>query len=242
MAKKKATRLRSAARKKATPSKRATPKMKAAKKKPVKPTTRATGKATAKPKKAVKRKVKRKAGRPKLAERVFTPADLDEMRLLWIDGATGAALARLFGCTRQTIHHHLLGVRKECRDNSEDTADCEVERIRALQVFAWENIDEQDGEETHVTIKDKVLGKGKGEAEMIDRVVKKIRHDRTVNWVGVVQWCISEVNRIRGHYITRAQVEAKEEFRVAGQTREQITAKAAKRIAEYIDKARRGEL
>ena len=238
MAKKKTTRLRSTARKKATPSKRAAPKKKAAMKMPVKPATKATGKATAKP----RRKAKRKPGRPKDQERVFLPADLEELRLLWIDGATGATLARHFGCSRTTIHHHLRTVCKECRDNSEDTADCEVERIRALQVFAWKNIRENDGEETHITIKEKILGNGIGEAVMADRVIKKIRHDRVVNWVGVVQWCISEVNRIRGHYNTRAQVEAKEEFRVAGQTREQITAKAAKRFAEYVEKARRGEI
>jgi len=37
-------------------------------------------------------------------------------------------------------------------------------------------------------------------------------------------------------------VESIEEYRVAGQAREQITEKAAKRFSEYIEKARRGEL
>jgi hypothetical protein len=189
-----------------------------------------------------RKKGSRKAGQPKVTERLFTPEKLEEMRDLWVGGATGATLARHFGCSRQTIHHHLLKVRKECRDNDADTLNCEIERIRSLQMFAWQNIRAQDGEETHHTIKDKILVEGGWDEPTADRIVKKIRHDRVVNWIGVVQWCISEVCKLKGYYLTRAEAEAKQEFRVAGQTREQITEKAALRFAEYVEKARNGEL
>ena len=237
MAKKKNARKKAAPRKtvkKATPSKRAV-KKKTVKKAPKKASRKVSRKPSRKPSRKAARK-KRPPGRPK--EPAITPANVRRMRILWIEGWTGSKLAEEFGISRNTVHHYLSGIRKESREEDSDLVEHEVERIRYLMAFAWGKIREQDGGETHTTIKDKIISDAGEEAAFADRIVKKIRHDRQTNWVGVVEWCIEQVCKLKGHYLTQNEAEANQEFRVAGYTRDEINKKAAIRFAEVVAEVR----
>lgn len=190
------------------------------------------------------KKNNRKPGKPHSAQRVIGPAELVIIARMKLKHVPVPEIAELFGCDEKTIRHHYEhNIRPSFRHTLMRTAEEELARIDEIERIAWVRFDKSLEPETKETIKQGLVKGLKGttkvratKLEAVERVVTTITKNGETSWIAVIQWCVEERCKIKGHYAAqRLQINHGGEIRVAGKSRDDIDRELQERIAYILN-------
>ena len=191
----------------------------------------------------------RRVGKPGKDKNLIGPAELILIAELHLQHVSQETIAAKVGVSPTTIKHHLdTTIKPLWQYGIERLAEHELCRIDLVERIAWERFHaaSESGDET-VSLKDALTKEAMPDGQQIEHL-KTVERATTrsnkatgaLGWMGIVQWCISERSRIKGHYAAnRLNIEHGGDIRVAGKTREDIDQELAERIAFVLESAAR---
>ena len=179
--------------------------------------------------------VGRKRGRPKNSERPIGPAELVLIARQHLRHRPNAEIALALGVSERAVEHHLnTTIKPSWRYTLARTQEQELARIDEVERIAWERFEASLAPTTREVVKE-VLAKGGTEPQIVERVLTKIDRNGETAWVNVIQWCVEERCKIKGHYAAqRLQINQTTDIRVAGKSREDIDRELMERVAFVI--------
>jgi len=187
---------------------------------------------------------KRKAGKPKAAERLIGDSELVVIARMKLRHVPYTEIAKAIGVSVATIkHHYEHTIRPSFRHALARTAEEEMARIDEIERIAWDRFDASLNPATKETIKTEMIEGLKGNAKAkaaklgtVERSLTKISSNGDTCWLHVIQWCVEERCKIKGHYASqRLQIHHGGEIRVAGKSREDLDRELYERIAYIVN-------
>jgi DNA-binding transcriptional ArsR family regulator len=183
---------------------------------------------------------KRRPGKPKKSERVVSPAVLEEIGDLFLEGVPISQIAKRFEVDPSTIRHHLdTSIRPVWQESMRATLADDLAKVGHIERIAWERFHASQQPETRRQIKRALVEEG-ADPQIVEKVVTKITKTGEVAWIHVLQWCIEHRARVHGHYApTRHHVDMGGELRVAGMAPDEVDKEMLKRLMEKIAERRK---
>lgn len=189
---------------------------------------------------ANRKKSTRRPGKPTASARVIGEAELVIIARMKLRHRPAPEIAELLGVDEKTVRHHYEHtIRPSFRHVLNRTAEEEMARIDEIERIAWECFDKSLEPQTRETIKTGLIeglkGNSKSKAKKlgtIESVLTTIHTNGDTSWINVIQWCVEERCKIKGHYAAqRLQINHGGEIRVAGKSREDLDRELHQRIA-----------
>lgn len=172
---------------------------------------------------------KRKQGNPPEGRRPISPVALLLVNKMFLQNVPIAEMARIIGCHHSTIQYHIEhNLRPIWKQVAASDKETQVAKINHMERVAWEQFERDAPAETSEQIKHGLLTAGKGKRArlvVIERAIKTVKRRGEKAWLEIVQWCISEKNRLEGHYRTAEEFgdsEAPEIVPIEVTTREDV--------------------
>ncbi len=180
------------------------------------------------------------SGKPAAAERAIGPAELAIIAQRHLQHRPIVEIAEELGVVPGTIRHHLEhSIKPSFRHSLMRMAEEEMARIDMVEKIAWERFAASMEPQTKRTIKHGLLDglKGKpGKIGIVERAMTKIKTNGDIGWINVIQWCVEERCKIKGHYASqRLHINHGGDVRVAGKSREDIDLELQQRIAFLLN-------
>ena len=177
----------------------------------------------------------RRPGKPRRGETVVTPAVLERIASMWLQGVSEAKTAAALGVSRATIRHHLdAKIIPLWRERMRSQLDVDLAKVHLIEQTAWERFDSAEPSETRESVEKALLDGGR-EPRLVRQAVQKVTRVGELGWLQVIQWCLDFRARVHGYYApARHTRDLGGELRVAGMTPVQVDEAMLKRLHEKI--------
>ena len=192
------------------------------------------------------RKTRAKArarGRPKRSERVIGPAELDQIREMWVRGETQTAIGTALDVDRSVVARHLdRNIIPVIRQSQAIDTRKQLARVEYLYRVAWELFAQSQSPEKRISEEEliaRATEHGEETAQLAKRITSKMYRVGDSTWLDLVKWCLDFLAKCGGMYTTQYAGDQKDtELRVAGLTPDQLDEMNMARIARRVKERR----
>lgn len=192
--------------------------------------------------------ITRIAGAPHKGERIITEAEYPEIYRHFTRGASATVMAKRFGCSRQTILHHLARCRAQMRQNMLRDRNEVLTELAAVRCAAWESFDKSQTPIKIDEIRNEIQAIVQAAPDRVGNITRQVtrmvsKHGGDPTWLHVVIAAVMEECKLTGIYeaskleatLRRPQID---ELRVAGSSPEEIEKVVGNRLASVLEKMR----
>ena len=182
-----------------------------------------------------KRTSSRSPGDSGPGKRAVTPAVLQKIGRLWLEGRSKREIAREIGVDESTIRYHLTNhIQPIWEEKMRSRLAEDLAKVAHLERTAWERFHAHSPAETVEQVEQALL-EGGNRLKIVKKATKSVTKMGEVVWLQVVQWCLEFRARIHAHYApTRHHVDHGGELRVAGMTPSEVDQKMIQKLFEQI--------
>ncbi len=189
-----------------------------------------------------KKQPRRRPGRPKRGQEIITPAVLERIAELWLEGVSPRKIGEAVGADRMSVLHHLeRSIRPLWHEQMRSMLDVDLAKVALLEKVAWERFHAKAPAESIEQIeKTLTAGKsGRSRLKITKQAVRSITRTGDSAWLQVIQWCLDFRARIHGHYApTRSHVDIGGDLRVAGKSPSEVDEEMLDRLLTQIQERR----
>ena len=178
---------------------------------------------------------RRGPGKPKQGQPVVTPAMLDRIEKLWLQGWSKNRIAKALNVTQGTVDRHFREeIQPRLQKANRITLEEEVEKINNVEQTAWakflESCEPQEKRQV-----EKVLSEAGSDPRTVKRVLTQVKCVGDTKWLNIVQWCIEQRLKIQGLYAAE-KLHIEGGLRVAGASPTELDGEMMRRLREGIVK------
>ena len=177
-------------------------------------------------------------GRPLGGDTVSTPAVLERIATLKLQGQSTRQIAEALGTTERTVARDLkLHIWPVWREQMGSDLAFEMAKVDHLERVAWECFYADKPAETRRELEESLRDEDDPPSlKLTRRMLKTISRPGAVAWLDVVQWCIDYRAKVAGHYRPDpARGHPVTEFRVAGATLDQVDQEMVDRLLVLVE-------